>query len=534
MSFIKNLEYKWIVGIVFVFALFMDLLDITIVNVALPTFAKDFHAGTTGIEWVVTGYLVSLAIFIPVSGWAGDRFGTKRTFMFALIIFIIGSFLCSLAWNIQSLIMFRVLQGFGGGMLTPVGVAMLFRAFPPHERAQASAVLIVPTVVAPAAGPVLGGYLVQYHSWHWIFRINIPIGIVGLIAAWLLLREEKQPQTGRLDIRGFFLSASGLASFLYALSEAGNHGFTYHRVLIFGPAGIALLVIFGLLELRTKEPLIDMKLLANRLFRTSNAVQLVALAGLLGTLFLLPLLLQEERGITPLQSGLATFPQAVGVIMVALPASQLYRRFGPRRLLAVGMFGAVLTTLAFLLVNLQTNLWWIRFIMLARGLSFALVFISLQAAAFATIQHQDQGRASAIFNAGRQVGSSLGIAIVATVLSNRLIDHSAQLGNPLTQAGALTAFHDAFIAAAALTAIGIAASFFIRDKDAEVTMQKAKAPLICDIAESCGVQVVAPVAEPVFEPVVDPVAEQKSVKEDSLEDDSLQKLPRTTDGDEDI
>ena len=201
---ISRLEYKWIVGVVFVFGLFMDLLDMTIVNVALPEIARDFdldreHAAST-IQWVVTGYLLSLAVFIPVSGWAGDRFGTKRIFLIALALFTTGSLLCGLAWNIESLIGFRVLQGVGGGILTPVGTAMLFRAFPPQERAKAAAILMVPMVVAPASGPVLGGYLSEYHDWRWIFWINIPVGLLGLLFAGMFLKEEKQPSPGRLEV----------------------------------------------------------------------------------------------------------------------------------------------------------------------------------------------------------------------------------------------------------------------------------------------------------------------------------------------
>src|SRR3990170_6632042 len=207
-----KLEYKWIVGIVFVFGLFMDLLDMTIVNVAIPQLALEFNADTTTIQWVVTGYLLSLAVFIPVSGWLGDRFGTKRIFMTALFVFTTSSLLCGLAWDIESLIAFRILQGVGGGMLTPVGTAMLFRAFPPEERAKGAAILIIPMVVAPASGPVLGGYLVQYHDWRWIFFINVPVGILGFLFAGAFLREEKQHEAGRLDLPGFALAAAGLAS----------------------------------------------------------------------------------------------------------------------------------------------------------------------------------------------------------------------------------------------------------------------------------------------------------------------------------
>lgn len=212
---VPRLEYKWIVGIVFVFGVFMDLLDMTIVNVAIPTLARDLKVdprqGATVIQWVVTGYLLSLAVFIPVSGWLGDRFGTKRIFMLALFLFTSASMLCGLAWNVESLIAFRVLQGVGGGMLTPVGTAMLFRAFPPHERAKGAAVLVIPMVVAPASGPIVGGYLVEYQDWRWIFMINVPVGVLGLVFAGLFLREERQAAAGRIDIPGFVLASAGLA-----------------------------------------------------------------------------------------------------------------------------------------------------------------------------------------------------------------------------------------------------------------------------------------------------------------------------------
>ncbi len=467
---IKRLQYKHIVGIVFVFGLFMDLLDMTITNVALPTLKSEFSTSTTTVEWVVTGYLLSLAVFIPVSGWAGDRFGTKRVFMFALTVFTTASLLCSLSWSIGALICFRVLQGVGGGMLTPVGTAMLFRAYPPSERATASAVLSIPAAVAPATGPVLGGYLVEFQSWHWIFLINIPIGLVGLGIAGLFLREERQAAPGRLDVPGFILSAGGLASVVYALSEAGSRGFFDTRVVIFGLAGLAMLAALVFVELRVPEPMIDVRLFKNRLFAAANGVQLVAFAGMQGALFLLPLLLQAERGLSPLQSGLTTFPQAVGVTLMVRPAGMIYRRIGPRRMLMMGMAGVSITTAMFAFVDLETSQWWIRLIMLFRGFSFAFAFIPLQTATFATIEAKDTGRASAIFNSGRQVAASFGVALLGTVLTNRLAHHGAELGNPLTKAGALTAFQEAFLAASALSLVGFFAAFLIKDRDAAATM----------------------------------------------------------------
>ncbi len=472
-----RLEYKWIVGVVFVFGLFMELLDTTITNVALPTLAEEFNVSHTTIEWVVTGYLLSLAAFIPVSGWAGDRFGTKRIFMIALALFTMASFMCGLAWSVESLIAFRILQGVGGGMLMPVGTAMLFRAFPPEERAQAGALLTIPTVVAPASGPIIGGYLVEYHSWHWIFFINVPIGILGVIVAGLFLREEKQPNPGRFDLPGFILSAAGLTTLLYALAEAGSRGFDDPLVLAFGATGLALLGSFAIVEMRTAEPMIDVRLLGNKLFRAMNLVQLFGYGGMMGALFLLPLLLQSQMGLSPLESGLTTFPQAIGVVLMAQVAGRLYGHIGPKRLLMAGLLIVMLSTLSFVAVQLDTNQWWIRGVMLIRGFGFAMMLVPLQTATYATISPQDTGRASAIYNANRQVAASFGVALLATVLANRLSVHGAELGNPATSQEALLAFHDAFFAAAILAAVGmVVAAIFVDDKLAAGTMRQRERP----------------------------------------------------------
>ncbi len=474
---IRRLEYKWIVGIVFVFGLFMELLDMTIVNVAIPTLAQEFDATTTQVQWVVTGYLLSLAVFIPVSGWLGDRFGTKRIFMLALFIFTTASFLCGMAWSIESLIGFRVLQGAGGGILTPVGTAMLFRAFPPHERAKGAAILMIPMVVAPASGPVVGGYLVDYWDWRWIFFVNIPVGVTGLIFAGMFLKEETQLNPGRLDIPGVILAAAGLGSLLYALAEAGSRGVDDPTVIAFGSAGLLLLAAFTLVELRTAEPMIDMRLFQNRLFAMANAVQLIAFAGLTGGLFVLPLMLQSPAtmGLGAFDSGLTTFPQAIGIVMMVQISSRMYPRVGPRRLLVAGLLGVTLTTLAFLLVDVGTNLWWIRGIMFVRGCFFSFILICLQTATFATIAPQMMGRASAISSADRQVGASFGVALVATVLTSRLSANGTSLGPGADSGATVEAFHEAFFVAATLTFAGAGIALLINDKDAAASMKQTAA-----------------------------------------------------------
>jgi EmrB/QacA subfamily drug resistance transporter len=472
-----RLEYKWLVAICFTTGLFMDLLDMTIVNVALPSIAQDLNvdpqSGASQIQWVVSGYLLSLAVFIPVSGWLGDRFGTKRIFMIALFLFTAASFLCGMAQTIEQLIFFRLLQGVGGGMLTPVGTAMLFRAFPPHERAKGAAVMMIPLVVAPASGPVIGGFLVEYYDWRWIFFINIPVGIFGLVFAWHYIKEEVQAAPGRFDIPGFILASGGLAALIYALAEAGTKGFDDPEVIVFGTAGLISLTVFCLVEFRTAEPMIDVRLFQNRLFAGANITNMIAFAGLTGGLFLLPLMLQAEMGLTALESGLTTFPQAIGVVVMSQVASRVYPIVGPRRLLMLGLGGVTLTTVPFMFMGLDTDLWIIRGLMLFRGMSFAYIIVSLQTASFATISLPMMGRASAAFNSLRQVGSSFGVALLATVLSTALANRDTSLGPLGDPELAMEAFNIAFGVAAGLTFAGmVAAGLLIRDKDAAPTMRQ--------------------------------------------------------------
>src|SRR5882672_4859421 len=334
-----KVSYKWLVAIAFVAGLFMDLMDVTIVNVALPTLGRDFGASTDALEWVVTGYLISLAIWIPASGWISDRFGSKRTFALALVFFIAGSALCGLAWSAVSLIAFRMLQGVGGGMMTPVGTAMLFRAFPPAERARASAIVTMPTAIAPALGPVLGGWLVDNASWRWIFYVNVPVGIAAFVFALVFLREHTEPAAGRFDFRGFVCSGGGLALILYALSEAPTFGWTSPRVLISGIGGVVLFALLVVIELDRPDPLLHLRLFKDRMFRNGSLAMFFAFGMLFGVLFLLPLFLQQLRGLSAFDAGLTTFPQAIGMVLMVQVSSRLYPHLGPRRMLAIGLTG---------------------------------------------------------------------------------------------------------------------------------------------------------------------------------------------------
>jgi EmrB/QacA subfamily drug resistance transporter len=476
----RRIEYKWLVAVAFVAGMFMDIMDTTIVNVALPTLGQNFDVGDGTFEWVVTGYLLSLAIWIPASGWIGDRFGTKKTFLAALIVFTTGSALCGAAWNIQSLIAFRLLQGVGGGMVTPVGTSMLFRAFPPSERAHASAVLTVPTAIAPALGPVLGGWLVDHASWRWIFYVNLPVGIGAFVFALLFLREHTEPAAGRFDFWGFLCSGGGLALVLYALSEGPTYGWTSPRVLISGVAGIVLFAMLVVIELGRRDPLLHLRLFGDRMFRNGSLAMFTAFGVLFGILFLLPLFLQQLRGLSAFDAGLTTFPQAIGMILMVQVSGRLYPHVGPRRMLAIGLAGLCLTSALFVLVGLDTSLWFIRGIMFLRGVAMSFALVASQTATFSSIKSEETGRASALFNTNRQVAASVGVAVLTTVLTQ------ATVGGGASAQAQVLAFHDAFAASILFGVLGIVFALRIHDQDAAATLQPQSS--VATISERAALQ----------------------------------------------
>ena len=457
------------VSIVFVAAMFMSIMDGTIVNVALPSMSREFNAAGTSIDAVVVGYLVSLAIIIPASGWLGDRLGTKRIFLSALALFTIASALCGLATSLPMLIGFRILQGIGGGALTPVGTAILYRTFPPAERVQVSRILNIPTVFAPATGPVVGGLLIYKLSWHWVFYVNVPIGIAAFLFGLLFLQEYRERTARSFDLTGFLLAGIGLALTMYALSEGPNYGWTSVSILASGIIGLVAIIVFVFVELRSTHPLLDLRLFRNRAFRTSNLVLLFSSAGFLGMLYAVPLFLQQARGVSALTSGLTTFPEAVGVLISTQIVARLYPSIGPRRLIVGGLTGVAIVMALMCLIGQDTSLWLMRALMFLTGAGMAFSFTSVQAASFATISSAQTGQASALFNAQRQIGASLGVALLSTVISAVGMTQLSTSGAVVPN---LTAYHAAFIAAAilALTAAGMGLT--MRDSDAAATMRR--------------------------------------------------------------
>jgi EmrB/QacA subfamily drug resistance transporter len=470
----RSMSYAWAVGVMSVSSTFISLIDSTVVNVALPTLGRDFHATTASVQWVIIGYLLSLAVVIPACGYLGDRFGTKRMFLFAIAIFTIASLLCATATSLAQLVAYRILQGVGGGMLNPLAVAMMLRAFAPEQRVRASRILMLPTVIGPSTGPVLGGILVTELSWRYAFLINLPFGLAAFAFGTYALREHREPPPEHFDLAGFLLVGSGLPLLLYALSEGPLIGWRQASVIVTAVAGVVLLIAFGWRELRIDDPMLELRLLSDRMFCRANIVGFFGGGAFIATLFLAPLFVQEARGYDAFQSGLATFPEALGVLASTQLVAKLYPIIGPRKLISGGLCFVTAMLVCFSLCSSATNLWIVRLLMFGIGAGMATQIIGLQAAAYAGIPPSKNGHASAIFATQNRVGSALSIAILGTVLT------AASGGRVLASAHA---FHVVFVVNAAIALVGALLALRIRDVDAARTMAREERTVLAGSGE---------------------------------------------------
>lgn len=356
-------------------------------------------------------------------------------------------------------------------MMTPVGLAMLFRVFPPAERVRAASILTIPTTLAPALGPIIGGLLVTGLSWRWVFYVNLPLGLLALAFGAIFLAGGDAPRPGPFDLLGFLLAGAGLGLLMYGLSEGPVRGWSDGAVRAAVAAGAVLLAVLVPFELRKRDPLIDLRLLSDRLFRSTSAVMFLASAAFIGTLYVVSLYFQDGRSLSALGSGLSTFPEALGVMAGAQLTSRfIYPALGPRRNIAIGLTGVSVSIALMTLIGAQTSLWWMRLLMFCLGVAMGQVFVPAQAAAFATISPAATGRASTLFNVCRQLGSAVGVAIFTSAI--------VAVGATRTVAGHLApdlaAYHVAFGVAAAVAAAGAVIALTIRDSDAAATINRRK------------------------------------------------------------
>lgn len=408
---------------------FMAILDSSIVNVALAKLMAIFGVGTESIQWVMTSYLLVSGVVIPVTGYLGDRFGYKRLYIYSLLAFTVGSALCAAAWSNTSLVAFRVVQAIGGGMMIPVSMAMLFRIVPREKMGTALGVWGITAMLAPAIGPTAGGYLVDNFSWHAIFTINIPIGIIASVLTGLILKESEIRRDLKFDVPGFLLSTPGCFLLLLALSEGQDKGWTSQYIVTLITTACFLLLLFVLWELQTPQPMLDIRLLLNPVFSASLGVTAVLTVGLFAAIFLIPIYAQNLMGLTPLQTGLMLMPMALMSGLMMPVSGRLYDKIGALPLCAVGIAVLITTTYMLRVISMDTSYHWLQTVLVVRAAGMGLMMMPISTAGLNTIPQHLTGRATALNNLVRQISASLGIAFLTWVMVRQQDLHAAVMAD---------------------------------------------------------------------------------------------------------
>jgi MFS transporter, DHA2 family, multidrug resistance protein len=425
--------YRWWVLANIMIGTFMAVLDATVVNVALAKIMGVFGVTLDRVEWVVTAYMLIFAVMLPSSGWVADHLGHKRTYLLGLLLFTTGSLACSLSWNLESLIVFRVIQGAGAGFLVPVGMAIVTREFPVEQRGMALGFWAIASAASVSLGPMIGGYLVDHFSWHMIFDVNVPVGIVGVAATILIQREYRSEKARSFDVLGFLSVAMFLAFLLLALTN-GNASWNtggWHSTYILTCFALSALglVVFLITEFTVKHPLIDLRLFKDFNFSLSNLALFIFGLGMFGSTFLLPLYLQNSLGYTAFQAGLLFLPVGILQGFFAPVSGMLTDRINPK---IPGFIGIALMAYSFFL-NHQLSLFsghsQIASSLVFRGIGMGLLFTPLSTLALSRIPRDRMAQASGIFNVVRQIGGSFGVAIFGTLLTRRVLVHLANFGS---------------------------------------------------------------------------------------------------------
>jgi EmrB/QacA subfamily drug resistance transporter len=407
---------RYFVTLIVAVALFMETMDSTIIATSLPAIAADLGEDPIALKLALTSYLLSLAVFIPVSGWMADRFGARTVFRAAIVVFTLGSAACGFAQGLGDFILFRVVQGMGGAMMVPVGRLVILRSVPKSELISALAWLTVPALMGPVIGPPLGGFITTMFSWRWIFWINIPIGLLGVYLATRFIHNFREEEVPPLDVKGFFLSGIGLAGLAFGFTVIGQPLFTAPVVASLLIVGAIALTLYVRHALRTPAPLLDLRLLKIDTFFASVVGGFLYRIGIGATPFLLPLLFQLGFGMTPLQSGLLTFSGAVGAIAMKTTAAPIIRRIGFKRVL---VWNAVVSTLfiaAVILFTEATPAAVILAVLLIGGFFKSLQFTAINTIAYADIAERDMSKATSFASVAQQLSMSAGVAVGAAVL----------------------------------------------------------------------------------------------------------------------
>ncbi len=462
-------RHVWIISGVAMLGAVMSILDTTIVNVALATLGKQLHSNLSQIQWVVTGYMLSLAAVIPVTGWASRRFGAKRVFILSLTLFTVGSALCGLATSDTELIFFRVLQGIGGGMIMPLAQIIMAEAAGPKRMGRVMALVAVPMMLAPTLGPLIGGAIIQTLSWHWIFYVNIVVGAIAIPLSIRLLPAAKGQKLDLLDFPGLALMSTGLVAITYGLAEAGTYGsFTSTHVWIPVAAGVLLVAGFAYRALHIEHPLLDLRLYRRWHFSAASIVMFALGAAVFGAMILMPLYWQNLRGYDVIQTGLLTGPQGLGMALAMPLGARLTDRYGGGPVALVGVIITALTTIPFGLIGAHTSVAELCVFMALRGAGMGASFMPAMTAAFAALDRSEVSHATPQLNVLNRIGGSIGTTILAVVLADAA-RHAHSVGQ------AASAYGDAFWWSAVMAALAIVPCVVLMRAEAGVRRTAAHA-----------------------------------------------------------
>jgi len=410
----------WVVPLaVLIVGMFMSVLDTSIVNVAISAIQTDFGGSTADVAWISTAYSLVLGVVVPASAWLGDRVGLSRIYIVSLAAFALGSALCGLAWNLDSLIAFRIIQAIPGGLLPAVCLTMVYRLVPPAKIGAAMGMYGLGIIVAPALGPALGGYLVEYVNWRLVFYINIPVGVLGLAAAMIWLPKFTQAPTRRFDGAGFVTIATALVTLLLAFSEGPSWGWSGYRVLGLIALSVLSFAAFVVIELEVEYPLLNLRVFRNRLYTTSLLAMSVMMTGLFATLFYIPLFLQEGLGYPALKAGLLVLPQALVMAVLMPVAGRLYDLVGPRYLAFFGLLVAAAGTFLLMGINPDMTQGELIFWMCVRAAGTGLAMMPIMTGGLSSLPTDLTTSGSAINTVSQRVSAALGLAGLTAVVSSQ-------------------------------------------------------------------------------------------------------------------
>jgi EmrB/QacA subfamily drug resistance transporter len=464
--------WVWRIAAIVILGSFMSILDTTIVNVALTSLGRELHSSVAQIQWVVTGYLLSLAAVIPVAGWAGRRFGPKPVYLVSLVLFTAGSALCGVSSSTTELVVFRVLQGVGGGMILPIGQLMMATAAGPQRMGRVMSVIAVPAMLAPIFGPAIGGLIIDNASWRWIFFVNVPIGVIAFVVALRGLKDFERTPAGRLDVIGLALIATGMPAITYGLAEIGTTGgFSSAKVIVPFVLGVSLVAAFCVHALRAERPLLDLRLYAHRTFAAASFTTFCLGAALFGAMVLMPLYYQQVRGESVLVTGLLVGFSGVGAALAMPLAGRLSDRRGGGPVSLVGVLLTCAATVPLGLIGAHTSIAYLSFVLFVRGVGIGFAFIPAMSAAFAALRPEQLSDATPQMNVLQRLGGSLGVAVLAVVLQRSIsgAGHSSGL------AGVAGAYGTAFWWAFAITAAAIIPCIVLTRAERAIARQRRSA-----------------------------------------------------------